>query len=62
MKSDQDPPIIIVQQAIHKLRPNAIPIDNPIGESECNGKAEDTMKRTQETMIMLRHQSGQRIT
>ena len=34
LKSDQEPAIISVQKRIQELRPNIIPINSPVGESE----------------------------
>ena len=61
MKSDQEPSIVIVQRAIQELRPNVIPTNSPVGESECNGRVENTIRRIQEKVRVLRHQVEQGI-
>ena len=48
MKSDQEPSIISVQRAIQEFRPGVIPTNSPVGESECNGRVENIIRRIQE--------------
>ena len=56
VKSDQEPAIIDVQIALQELRPNqVIFINSPIGESESNGRAENSIRRVQEQVRTLRH-------
>lgn len=59
MKSDQEPAIVAVQKAIQDLRPNVIPTNSPVGESECNGRVENCIRRIQEKVRVLRHQLEQ---
>ena len=59
LKSAQEPAIITVQKEIHELRPNIIPTNSPVGESECNGRVENVIRRIQETTRALRHQLEQ---
>ena len=44
LKSDQEPAIVAVQRAIQDMRPNTIPINSPVGESECNGRVENAIR------------------
>ena len=61
MKSNQEPSIVAVQTAIQELRPNVIPTNSPVGESECNGRVENCIRRIQEKVRALRHQLEQGI-
>ena len=61
LKSDQEPAIISVQRAIQEMRPNVIPTNSLVGESECNGRVENTIRRIQEKVRVLRHQVEQGI-
>ena len=61
MKVDQEPAIVAVQKAIMELRPNVILSNSPVGESECNGRVENTIRRIQEKFRALRHQVEQGI-
>ena len=55
-KSDQEPAIVDVQTNVQELRPNMmIPTNSPIGESESNGRAENSIRRVQEKVRTLRH-------
>ena len=55
-KSDQEPAIVDVQTAMQELRPDKmIPTNSPIGESESNGRAENSIRRVQEKVRTLRH-------
>lgn len=49
IKSDQESPIIAVQEYIrmHRRQP-IIPINSPVGQSECNGRAQNTIRRAKE--------------
>ena len=59
LKADQEPAIITVQKEIQELRPNVVPTNSPVGESECNGRVENTIRRIQEKTRVLRHQLEQ---
>ena len=61
LKSDQEPAIVSVQRAIQDMRPEVIPTNSPVGESECNGRVENTIRRIQEKVRVLRHQIEQGI-
>ena len=61
MKPDQEPSIVAVQRAIQELRPNVIPTNSPVGESECNGRVENAIRRIQGKIRVLRHQVEQGI-
>ena len=61
MKPDQEPSIVIVQRAIQEPRPNVIPVNSPVGETECNGRVENTIRRKQDKARVLRHQIEQGI-
>ena len=56
LKSDQDPAIVNLQTAIQEIRPNTVPTNSPVGESESNGRAENAIRRIQEKTRTLRHQ------
>ena len=46
-----------VQTAMQELHPDRIiRINNPVGESECNGRIENAIRRLQEKITVLRHQ------
>lgn len=48
-----------LQTAIQIVRQaSPIPINSPVGESECNGRIENAIKRAQEKTRALRHQLG----
>ena len=55
-KTDQEPAVIELQTAMKETRPNMIiPINSPAGESESNGRAENSIRRVQEKIRTLRH-------
>ena len=55
-KTDQEPSMTSVQTAVQELRPkDVIPINSPVGESECNGRVENTIRRIQEKTRAPRH-------
>ena len=57
VKSDQEPASVTLQSAIQDLCPNrVIPTNSPVGESACNGRVENAIKRVQEKVRALRHQ------
>ena len=57
LKSDQEPSIVNVQIAVQDIRPGmVIPTNSPVGESQCNGRVENTIRRIQEKTRALRHQ------
>ena len=57
VKTDQEPSIINVQSALQELQPNSIiPTNSPVGESECNGRVGNAIRRFQEKIGTLRHQ------
>ena len=57
VKTDQEPAIVALQSAIQELCPNRIiPTNSPVGESACNGRAENAIRRIQEKVRALRHQ------
>ena len=45
-----------MQKAIQELKTNIIHIDSPVGESACNGRVENAVRRVQEKMRTLRRQ------
>ena len=48
IKSDQEPSIVVVQEEIRRLRTGrTICTNSPVGESECNGRAENAVKRVE---------------
>ena len=56
LKSSQEPTTIIVQKAMHELRPNIIHTNNPMGESKCNGRVGNVIRQIQENVRALKHQ------
>lgn len=63
LKSDQEPAMTSVQMAIQELRSkDVMPINSLVGESECNGRAANTIRRIQEKTQALRHAVEQGIT
>ena len=57
LKSDQEPAIVELQSAIQLARPGSvILVNSPVGESESNGRVENTIRRIQEKTRVLRHQ------
>lgn len=59
MKSDQEPSMVILQVAIQEIKPEVIPTNSSVGESESNGWAENAITRVQEKIRVLRHQIEQ---
>ena len=55
IQTDQEPAIITVQKAIPDLKFEVVPINSPVGESACNGRVENTIRRVQESMRAIRH-------
>ena len=56
LKSDQEPTMTNVQPIVQALGPNGVvPINRPVGGSECNGRVEDTIRRVQEKIRAFRH-------
>ena len=56
LKSDQEPSIINMQTAVQEIFPGMVVLTNsPVGESQCNGRVENAIKRTQEKARTLRH-------
>ena len=57
LKTDQEPAIVQLQSAIQNVRQaTLVPVNTPVGESECNGRVENTIRRVQEKLGALRHQ------
>ena len=62
IKTDQEPAIVTLQSAMQTLCPNQIaPTNSPVGESACNGRAENAIRRVQEKVRVLRHQIESKI-
>ena len=55
-KSDQELAIVNMQIAIQNLRPQTVPTNSPVGESESNGRVENAIRRVKEKVRILRHQ------
>ena len=55
-KTDQEPFIICVQKVVQEIKPEVVPINSPVGESACNGRVENTVRRIQKKMRTVRHQ------
>ena len=57
VKTDQEFAVVNLLIAMQDLSPDrTIPVSSPVGESECNGRVEDTVRRVQENMRTLRQQ------
>lgn len=57
LRTDQEPSIVQLQSAIQTERAaTMIPINSPVGESECNGRVENAIRRAREKIRTLRHQ------
>ena len=57
LKTDQEFAMVNIQLAVQELRDREIiPINSPVGESECNGRVENAIRRVQEKTRALRHQ------
>ena len=54
IKSDQEPAIVAIQAYIrlNRISPS-IPINSPVGESECNGRVENAIRRVKEKVRTL---------
>lgn len=49
VKSDQGPAVAQLQSAMQRIRQaRIIPVNSAVGESECNGRAENAIRRVQE--------------
>ena len=56
LKTNQEPDVTSVQSAVQELRPKgAVPVNSPVGESGCNGRTENAIRRFQEKARALRH-------
>ena len=67
IKSDQEASIVAIQEYIRLHRKAAtIPINSPVGESECNGRAENAIRRVKEKtrtlMAQLEDGIGEKIS
>ena len=56
MKIDQEFSIVCVQKVLQDIKFDIIPVNSPVGESACNERVENDMRRVQEKMRALRHQ------
>lgn len=57
LKIDQEPSIVTLQAAIQEIRERGvIPTNSLVGESECNGRLENSIRRVQEKVRVLRNQ------
>jgi len=55
IKSDQEPAVVTVQEEIRELRRGrTICVNSPVGESECNGRAENAIRRVEVKVRTLR--------
>ena len=52
----RNPPLCACPKAMEVLRLQIVPINSPAGESACNGRVENTIRRVQEKIRVLRHQ------
>ena len=54
-KSDQEPSVVAVQEEIREIRRGkTICVNSPVGESECNGRAENAIRRVEVKVRTLR--------
>ena len=57
LKTNQEPSMISLQATVQSIRPkDMIPVNNPVRESESNGRVENAIRRAQEKSRVLRHQ------
>ena len=57
VKSDQEPPIVVLREETRELRRGkTVRTNRPVGESECNGRAENAINRVQVKVRTLRSQ------
>ena len=57
LKSDQEPSIVELESALQPTWPGVlIQVNSPVGESESNGRVENTIRRIQGKVRVLRHQ------
>ena len=55
VKSDQETSMVALQHEIQRLREaKTIPVNSPVGESECNGRVENTIGRVQDKTRTLK--------
>ena len=55
IKSDQEVSMVALQHEVQRLREaKTIPANSPVGESECNGRVENTIGRVQDKMRTLK--------
>ena len=55
VKSDQEPSVVAVQEEIREIRRGkTICVNSPVGESECNGRAENAIRRVEVKVRTLR--------
>ena len=60
IKSDQEPAIVTVQEEIREIRRGkTICVNSPVGESECNGRAENAIRRVEIKVRTLRSYIGE---
>ena len=56
LKTDQERAMTSAHAAAEEMIPSSvIPINNPVGESECNGRVENAIRRVQGKTRALRH-------
>ena len=62
LKTDQELAMLNIQSVIQEIRAKEIiPINSFVGESECNGRVENAIRRVQEKTRALRHQISSNI-
>lgn len=56
IKSDQEKSMVALQHEVQRLRDaKTIPVNSPVGESECNGRVENTIRRVQDKTRTLKN-------
>ena len=53
-KTDQEPSIVCIQPVIQELKPIVVFVNSPAGESACNGRVENIIRRVHEKSRTLR--------
>ena len=55
IKSDQEMAMVALQHEVQRIRDaKTIPVNSPVGESECNGRIENTIRRAQDKIRTLK--------
>ena len=56
-EGDQEASIVALQQEVQRLRSSkSIPVNSPVGQSECNGRVENAIQRVRDKARILKAQ------